>query len=114
MRKPPSTRVMEIFSQASASRAAQRLAYLDGACGGDPELRAEVESLLATLEQVDHFLDAPTVNGEAGGCDAAPDAGRDATTCRLDADTIESGPAQVGRYSIVERIGEGGFGVVYR
>ena len=105
MRKP-STRVMEIFSEAATSDAGRREAYLQRACGGDAELRAEVESLLATQHRASRFLDAPTVEGEGGDEEQADS--------RFDIDSIEGGPAQVGRYSIVERIGEGGFGVVYR
>ena len=48
---------MEIFSEAATSDAARRAAYLDLVCGSDAELRAEVESLLATQQRVERFLD---------------------------------------------------------
>jgi serine/threonine protein kinase/tetratricopeptide (TPR) repeat protein len=95
---------MEIFSEASLGPDGRRAAYLDRACDGDPELRAEVESLLSTRELVSNFLDAPTVSGgdlSVEGGDLPDDAFSDRE------------PHRVGRYSIVERIGEGGFAVVY-
>src|SRR5947199_911316 len=61
MKKPPSTRVMEIFSEAAAVADSQRTHFLDRTCDGDSELRAEVESLLNTQERVNDFLSAPTV-----------------------------------------------------
>jgi len=97
---------MEIFSEALASHAARRQEYLDRACEGDAELRAEVESLLATQHRLNRFLDQPTVDEghvavvESGAGD-------------FDANAMETGRTQVGRYAVLERIGEGGFGVVY-
>jgi len=105
MGKPPSTKVMEIFTEAATTDPAQRRTYLDHACEGDSELRAEVESLLSTQGRLSGFLGSPTVEGARGidSDDLAP----------CDADSIDGDRIAVGRYSIVERIGEGGFGVVY-
>ena len=38
---------------------AERSAYLDGACGGDPGLRRRVEALLASEEKMGDFLERP-------------------------------------------------------
>src|SRR4051794_17805956 len=105
MGKSPSTKVMEIFSEAATADAALRGVFLESACGGDAELRAEVESLLATEQRLSGFLGSPTVDGSSG---ADPDA-----AAGHDAVAVERGRALAGRYSIVDRIGEGGFGVVY-
>ena len=105
MRKPPSTKVMEIFTEAATLDSGRRRAYLDGACHGDGELLAEVESLLLTQGRLSGFLGAPTVEGEqviAG----------DKVPC--DEAEFADDRVAVGRYQIIERIGEGGFGVVYR
>ena len=40
----------EIFAHAAALPAAERAAWLDAACAGQPELRAEVEALLRSHE----------------------------------------------------------------
>jgi len=75
---------------------AARSAYLDEACGADAGLRAEVEGLLGCL-------------GRAGGFMGHPAA--DATE---DHETITERPGTViGRYKLLQLIGEGGFGVVY-
>ncbi len=38
---------------------AERAAYLDGVCAGDPALRQRVEALLEAHEQAGSFMDAP-------------------------------------------------------
>jgi serine/threonine protein kinase/Tfp pilus assembly protein PilF len=108
MEEAPSTKVMEIFSEAAASDAALRQEYLDRACAGDAKLRAEVESLLEMRQRIGGFLDSPMTEIEP-----PPDADPDEAT-RQDADSIERCRSPVGRYKLEERMGEGGFGVVYR
>src|SRR5579884_1596890 len=105
MKQPPSTRVMEIFTEASSVAAGERSTFLDRTCGDDPELRAEVESLLATQEQANDFLAAPAVEEQSLPSDPARD--EDALSF------VEQDRVLVGRYTIIERLGEGGFGVVY-
>jgi hypothetical protein len=48
-----------VYLDASALNPADRAAYLDRACGGDPELRAEVESLLEADRKRGRFLELP-------------------------------------------------------
>ena len=42
----------------------ERAAYLDEACGADPDLRAGVEALLGAHERAGDFLKTPAVAGE--------------------------------------------------
>jgi serine/threonine protein kinase len=77
----------------------ERAAFLDEACAGQPELRAEVEALLAASEQTGSFLAKPAV-------------ARALHTPGPNAPDAEAGSV-IGPYKLVERIGEGGFGVVY-
>ena len=50
----------EIFLKAIEKRSAgERAAYLDGACGSDTELRAEVEALLDSDDAAGSFLEPP-------------------------------------------------------
>jgi WD40 repeat protein/serine/threonine protein kinase len=87
---------------------AERAALLDQACGEDRELRAEVERLLAAHERAGDFLEAPIqpkpMLGDRSGEAGMP---RDADLA------IERVGSMVGRYKLLEEIGEGGFGVVY-
>src|SRR5262245_53201422 len=89
-----------IFGKALAMDAAEeRAAYLEQACGGNAALRAEVESLLAALENAGDFLKQPAVAR---------------TVATVDYEPISEGPGTViGPYKLLQLSGEGGFGVVY-
>jgi WD40 repeat protein/serine/threonine protein kinase len=76
----------------------ERSAYLDRACGGDAVLRGRVESLLKAYERVGSFLAGPPVAGPA----------------TLEVPRPTEGPGTVvGPYKLLQRIGEGGMGLVY-
>src|SRR6266568_1027607 len=92
-------RQREIFLKAlEKSAPAERAAYLDGACGDDAALRAEVERLLQH-HTADNFLESPALDG-----------GR---TIRVEAISSEGPGTVIGRYKLLQKIGEGGCGVVY-
>jgi serine/threonine-protein kinase len=77
-------------------RADARPLYLAAACGGDDELRHEVETLLASHERAASFLETPALLAD-------------------DAELAKSLEGHtVGMYEIVSRIGTGGMGEVYR
>jgi ankyrin repeat protein/serine/threonine protein kinase len=82
--------------------AAERRAYLDRACAGDAALRAEVESLLAANSAAGDFLLRPA----ATGTEAAQETVRPSKLS-------ETAGTRIGRYKLLEPIGEGGFGVVW-
>ena len=60
----------EIFLKAvEKGTPAERAAFLDGVCGTDAALRAEVEGLIASDEEAGHFLEDPLFNGPADTVD---------------------------------------------
>ncbi|MHC4214365.1 MAG: serine/threonine protein kinase, partial [Planctomycetota bacterium] len=91
--------IKSIFSEAlEKGTPEERSAYLDRVCGDDSDLRAEFESLLENYDKAGDFLESPP-----GGSDVT-----------LDDSPLSEGPGtKIGRYKLLELIGEGGFGVVY-
>jgi serine/threonine protein kinase len=87
---------VDLFTEAVQLPADKRAAFLEVACGGDVELRANVEALLKAHQESGEFLEqAPpeikaqnTLPGEKAG-------------------------DRVGRYKLLQQIGEGGCGVVF-
>ena len=90
-------RVCGIFAAALRCSPAERGALLAAACADDPQLRAEVERLLADDDT------------------ASRDGSRDLpTAAAIPFRPIAEGPgARIGPYKLLQAIGEGGMGVVY-
>src|SRR4029450_9217949 len=95
---------LEALEIASAE---ERKALVDARCGGDIELRREVEELLRHQEQIDGFLEtAPTAVANR-----AESSREEQATVNRSA-SIQAG-RQTGAYKLLQVIGEGGMGVVY-
>jgi serine/threonine protein kinase len=89
---------------------AQRAAYLDEACAGDADRRRRVEDLLRASDDAGTFLDRPVGQPKPAG--AAPEP---LATIRivLADDPTEAPGAKIGRYKLLQQIGEGGCGTVF-
>ncbi|MBV8906142.1 MAG: protein kinase, partial [Acidobacteriia bacterium] len=92
-------RVEELFDHAAALPPEERGVFLDNACAGDERLRQEVESLLAHDQSQNNLVRA-----------AIADAIREARDSRSLSDLVGK---QIGPYSILGLLGQGGMGVVY-
>ena len=99
-----------------ASPAARR-AFLDQACAEDAQLRARVEALLAAQPDADKFFNeiAPfTTTSLADAERAATRTGSPGADQRAGESVLIEGPgSRIDRYKLLQKIGEGGCGVVY-
>ncbi|MFY9822657.1 MAG: protein kinase [Thermoanaerobaculia bacterium] len=94
-------RIEALLDEVFERPAGERRAFLDEACAGNPELRAQMEALLTADEEAGGFLATPAHRAAA----------------ELLADTAgEAAPLadrELGPYRLVREIGSGGMGVVY-
>ena len=115
----PASREREIFLEALDRPAgAERQAYLDTACAGDTALRQQMEAILAAHERGGPFLEHPAVTGARAGSAAAafgvpPSGGPPDSPAEAGTTNSESPGDRIGRYKLLQQIGEGGCGVVY-
>src|SRR5271163_4698107 len=94
-------REVAVLNAALELRPAERGAYLDKACAGDAALRQRVESLLQAHDQAGRFLET------------APAGLNFKRTTVGNIPLTEKPGDRIGRYKLLQQIGEGGCGIVY-
>lgn len=93
----------KVFFAAAALEPKDRPAYLETACAGDPSLAREVASLLQSNEKTGGFLETPSLRIDASAFEKNAESDEDLWTGQT-----------VGAWKLLEKIGLGGMGVVYR
>jgi non-specific serine/threonine protein kinase/serine/threonine-protein kinase len=91
--------VAQLVEAALECDLAQRAQFLDKACPGDPELRAEVESLLRFQQQAERLMERPAYEMSSA-------------TFPEEAAELTAGDV-VDNYKVLSLLGEGGMGEVY-
>src|SRR5437879_2038840 len=110
MNDPPNREVV-VFNTALQLPAAQRAAYLDEVCEGDVELHRRVEALLQAHTEAGAFLENPPTGAPPPL--RAPYPHDLNAAIHLSAALAEKEGDRIGRYKLLQQIGEGGCGVVY-
>ena len=80
----------------------ERAAFLDGECRNDKRLRARIEMMLEGHLNAQNFLE--TLPDESA---------RERTIASPETTKLEQLGSSIGRYKLLQKIGEGGMGVVY-
>jgi serine/threonine protein kinase len=120
-------RAQTIFTAAlQKNDPAERMAYLDEACAGNSALRQCVEALLKLPLEARRFLEQPIEQAATGAYSLGDPAAADGlcsssgeATTRFEEPPpslpIAEGPGtRIGPYKLLQQIGEGGMGVVYK
>ena len=97
---PSESREDWIVRQALERPLARRTDFLDGACAGDEALR---ERMQARINEQEKTSDPPSSTAQGPG----------EPTSVSELPGVDGPGAVIGRYRLLEKIGEGGFGVIY-
>src|SRR5580700_9938824 len=89
-------RVEAVLNEALDIKQEDRSAFLDRSCAGDPQLRREVDSLLASVDKSVGFIERPLQQ-----------------VAQLLTEESEGPGSRIQAYELLKLIGEGGMGKVY-
>src|SRR5579862_9093402 len=99
-------RVEEVYHSVLRVPRDQRAAFLEEECHHDEALRREIESLLAYETSAKEFIESPAFDF------AAKLMAQDKVEQTVD--TLASGTIIMQRFRVLEKLGSGGMGIVYK
>ena len=107
-------KIKSLFDAAQELEPKQRAKFLDNACGADEDLRGEVEKLIRSFENAESFMESPAAAEVASFFEDKKTLIANQTTGELKNEKFVAGTILANRYRILELLGKGGMGEVFK